>query len=111
MNVVSYDTRTLIRAGLAISVVALLAVMVLAQSGVLPGSDTVGEWADLQRRFGMGSWTSYAVSWLVMAALTAGPYGFYGALIASGVGVAVAIALAAVYWTIRSWTRKQVQAY
>ncbi len=90
---------------------ALLIVLVMATSGALPGAESLGGWSDLQSRFGLGYWTSYAISFLVMAALTVGPVAFYSALVASGVGIALAIALAAVYWTIRAWTRKQIQSY
>ncbi len=104
-----------IRLLLVTGVLAMFGTMVFAKTGVLVSHDAFGSSGDslaaLQSRFGLGYWTAYAISWLIMAALTAGPYGFYAALVASGVGIALAIALAAIYWVIRSWTRSQIQAY
>lgn len=105
------ERRHLMQAVLVAAAIALLVTLVLANTGSLPGAESLGEWGELQRRFGMSTWTAYAVSFLVMAALTAGPVAFYSALIASGVGIAVAVVLSGMYWTIRSWTRRQVQAY
>lgn len=115
MSSIAADRKNVLRAVTVAGLVALFLAVLLAQSGHLAGIEEMSAEgfgaADLQARFNMSWWAAYALSFIVVSALTVGAGAFYSALIASGVGVAVAVALAGVYWYLRRMTRKQIQAY
>ncbi len=97
---------------LAAMAATMLLSLVFAQSELLSsGGLDAFSFADLQRNFGMGKWSSYATSHLVVYAIQGGSYAAFAAIIGSGVGVVLAGALLAAYGYIRWWGRKQIQAW